>query len=57
MNNGGFTLSAAAFHAPKDFQMAKALLPSQEVQQAIGRGSPTFRATGTSPQAHLQTLG
>src|ERR1044071_981971 len=42
MNNGGFTLSAAAFHAPKDFQMAKALLPSQEVQQAIGRAALRF---------------
>ena len=42
MSNGGFTVSAAACHAPKNFQMAKASLPSQEVQQAIGRTAIRF---------------
>src|SRR3954469_3290637 len=42
MDDGGFTVSAAAFHAPKNFQMAKPSMPSQEVQQAIGRAAIRF---------------
>jgi hypothetical protein len=42
MNDVTFTVAAAAFDKPKDFQIGKALLPSKEVLEAIGRAAVRF---------------
>jgi hypothetical protein len=39
MSDEGFMVSAAAFDAPKGYQMVKSTLPSKEVLQAIGRAA------------------